>query len=123
MPEEDIKKMLREVKESLERSQRMLEAIEEKKVKRAATLPPPPPGSQASGVRHRTRQTAEYDVAYLTSGEPRPRWESGERPVAAPEPAPAATAPSPPPPPDSAAQATDEGRYSIIQQRSSRKPR
>jgi hypothetical protein len=119
VPEEDFKKMLREVRESLERSQRMLESLEGRQRRRSS-----PPVNPA-GVSYTRRKTAAYDTAYLTSGDSEPRWESGEQATMPPVPPAKIPAealeeesprvPEPPRPPPS------EGRYAIIQPRAARK--
>lgn len=149
MAEQDVKKLLQEVRESLERSQRMLEALEGRQGRRSSPPPPPPSPpvnttpinvpTPPTGVSYTRRKTASYDVAYL-SGEEEPRWESGERPATrAPVPSSAPPAPSqadaprrgpsksdpaladtsPEPP----APPVSQGRYTIIQERNARKPR
>lgn len=76
MAKQDVKKLLQEVQESLLRSQRMLEALEERQSRRST----PPPAGEAppeTPPLYQRRQTASYDTAYLTGGS-EPRGTSGE---------------------------------------------
>lgn len=144
MSEKDIKRLLNEVRQSLERSQRTLGALEERQAAGRPSTPPPPAPSAPSApsaptptkgsISYVRRKTASYDSAFLSQSKPEGDPDSSatdraamvpSRPTPTPTPGPTSALHTPPmpPPPSSGRVPPEEGRYMFIEPREPKKAR